>query len=108
LPLFWALPVEINRREFLLLMAGLFVAANMVTYSRGGFLGLIAAVSVLAWKIGRKNRLNVLVVLTAVGGLFILAAPGNYGLRILSMFVPGLDESARQTSVNIYFFAQFS
>jgi O-antigen ligase len=79
-------------RIFYFLMAGLFVAANMVTYSRGGFLGLIAAVSVLAWKIGRKNRLNVLVVLTAVGGLFILAAPGNYGLRILSMFVPGLDE----------------
>jgi hypothetical protein len=79
-------------RIFYFMMAGLFVAANMVTYSRGGFLGLIAAVSVLAWKIGRKNRLNVLAVLTVVGGLFILAAPGNYGLRILSMFIPGLDE----------------
>lgn len=76
---------------FYFLMAGLFVAANMVTFSRGGFIGLIATTAVLAWKIGRKNRLNVLAVLAAAGSLFILAAPGNYGLRLLSMFVPGLD-----------------
>jgi len=79
-------------RIFYFMMAGLFVAANVLTYSRGGFLGLVAAVAVLAWKIGRKNRLNVLAALMAAGGLFVLAAPGNYGLRLLSMFVPGLDE----------------
>jgi len=73
------------------LMAGLFVAANMVTFSRGGFLGLIVSAAVLAWKIGRKNRLNVTIASTLAGGLFILAAPGNYGLRLLSIFVPALD-----------------
>ncbi len=72
-------------------MAGLFVAANVVTYSRGGFLGLIAAAAVLAWKLGRKNRLKVLAASASAGGLFILAAPGNYGLRLLSIFIPGLD-----------------
>ena len=72
-------------------MATLFVSANFVTYSRGGFLGLIAASVLMAWKIGRKNRLNVMAVSAFLGLLVILLAPGNYGLRILSIFIPGLD-----------------
>ena len=67
-------------------MAALFVSANFVTYSRGGFLGLIAASAVLVWKLGRKNRLNVSIVSIVIGILVILLAPGNYGVRILSIF----------------------
>jgi len=78
-------------RTVYFVMAGLFIAANVVTYSRGGFLGLIAASAVLAWKIGRKSRLNISLAAVVVGGLFILSAPGNYGLRILSIFIPALD-----------------
>jgi O-antigen ligase len=69
----------------------LFVAANTVTYSRGGFLGLLATVLVLAWKLGRKYRLNVTIATVLGGGLLLVAAPGNYGLRMLSIFIPGLD-----------------
>lgn len=69
----------------------LFVAANTVTYSRGGFLGLLATVLVLAWKLGRKYRLNVTIATIVGGGLLMVAAPGNYGLRMLSIFIPGLD-----------------
>lgn len=72
-------------------MAALFIGANTVTFSRGGFLGLIAISAVLAWKLGRKQRLNVSIASVVVGGLFVLLAPGNYGLRILSIFVPALD-----------------
>ena len=72
-------------------MAALFVGATMVTYSRGGFLGLLACLAVLAWKLGRKCRLNVTIATIFVASSAILAAPGNYGLRILSIFVPGLD-----------------
>ena len=72
-------------------MAVLFVGANMVTYSRGGFLGLLACSAVLAWKLGRKYRLNVTIASIVIGGIAIIAAPGNYGLRMLSIFVPGLD-----------------
>lgn len=72
-------------------LAVLFVSANFVTYSRGGFLGLLAASVMLAWKLGRKNRLNVMVASGVIGLLVILLAPGNYGLRILSIFIPGLD-----------------
>jgi len=72
-------------------MTGLFIAANTVTFSRGGFLGLLATGAVLAWKLGRKNRLNISVASIAVGGLFVAFAPGNYGLRMLSIFIPALD-----------------
>jgi O-antigen ligase len=78
-------------RIFCFMMAALFIAANMVTFSRGGFLGLIVSMAILVWKIGRKNRFNVLIASTLISGLFILLAPGNYGLRLLSIFIPGLD-----------------
>jgi hypothetical protein len=73
-------------------MAALFVSANFVTYSRGGFLGLVAASVVMAWKLGRKNRLNVMLVSGFIGLLVTLLAPGNYGLRILSIFGLAPDE----------------
>ena len=72
-------------------LGALFVGANMVTYSRGGFLGLLAVFAVLAWKIGRKQRLNVTIASLFFGIIAILVAPGNYGLRMLSIFIPGLD-----------------
>lgn len=69
----------------------LFIFANVVTFSRGGFLGLIVSGIVLMWKLGRNQRLKFTVISIVVGGLFILLAPGNYGLRLLSIFIPGLD-----------------
>ncbi len=78
-------------RMFYFTLAALFVAANMVTFSRGGFLGLIACLAVLAWKLGRKHRFNVAIGSLIVGGIAVIAAPGNYGIRMLSIFVPGLD-----------------
>ncbi len=72
-------------------MALLFLVANMFTFSRGGFLGLLVMAAVLSWKLGRKHRVNVTIGSLFVGGIFILAAPGNYGLRLLSIFIPGLD-----------------
>ncbi|MDQ3129330.1 MAG: O-antigen ligase family protein, partial [Acidobacteriota bacterium] len=72
-------------------MATLFVSANMVTFSRGGFLGLLASAIVLVWKLGCKYRLNVTIASVVIGGSMILLAPGNYGLRMLSIFIPGLD-----------------
>jgi O-antigen ligase len=72
-------------------MAALFIGANFVTYSRGGFLGLLAAMAVLVWKLGKKNRLNVTIFSAFAGFLALILAPGNYGLRMLSIFIPGLD-----------------
>lgn len=67
------------------------VSANFITFSRGGFLGLIGSMAVLAWKLGRKNRLNVTIVGVIATVLALILAPGNFGIRVLSIFIPGLD-----------------
>lgn len=80
--------------------AAVMMAAIVVTYSRGAFLGSVASLGFLAWKLGRRHRLAVFVWGTLIVGLFLGLAPGNYSVRILSIFVPGLDpvgsSSARQ------------
>jgi hypothetical protein len=67
------------------------MAAIVVTYSRGAFLGSVASLGFLAWKLGSRHRLAVFVWGTVIVGLFLVLAPGNYSIRILSIFVPGLD-----------------
>jgi putative inorganic carbon (HCO3(-)) transporter len=75
---------------------GLFIAANMVTYSRGGFLGLLAVAATLAWKLGRKHKTQTVIASLVAGVITIAAAPGNYGLRMLSIFDPVGSSDARQ------------
>jgi probable O-glycosylation ligase (exosortase A-associated) len=80
--------------------AALMMGAVVVTYSRGAFLGSLVMLGFLAWKLGRRHRLAVLVLGTVVLVAFLVLAPGNYSVRILSIFIPGLDpngsSSARQ------------
>lgn len=71
--------------------AVIMLSGNMVTFSRGGFLGLIASAAVLVWKLGRKNRVGVTLTSAFIGLLLVLFAPGNFGLRILSIFIPQYD-----------------
>jgi putative inorganic carbon (HCO3(-)) transporter len=72
-------------------VAGMMVAGNMVTQSRGGFLGLLAIAAVLVWKLGKRQRFKVILISLVVGALGIALAPGDYGTRILSIFIPSLD-----------------
>ena len=85
-------------------IAFLVIAANVVTYSRGGFLGLLTVVGILAWKFGRAHRVGVAILLPICLTLFIALAPGSYGVRVLSIFIPGLDpvgsSTARQEILN--------
>jgi len=67
-------------------VALILVSATMITYSRGGFLGMLVASAILVWKLGRKYRLNVTIASIFVGALVTLLAPGNYALRMLSIF----------------------
>ncbi len=71
--------------------AVMMTAGSFVTQSRGGFLGLIAVAAVLVWKLGRRQRFKAMLISAIVGVAVILLAPGNYGLRILSIFIPSLD-----------------
>jgi len=75
----------------------LFISANMVTFSRGGFLGFFASALVLVWKLGRKHRAKVSLASIVGGGILMVAAPGNYGIRMLSIFIPGLDPVGSST-----------
>lgn len=71
--------------------AAAMTAGTFVTQSRGGFLGLIAVAAVLVWKLGRRQRFKATLIAAVVGLVTILLVPGNYGLRILSIFIPSLD-----------------
>lgn len=71
--------------------AAVMTAGCFVTQSRGAFLGLIAVAAVLVWKFGRRHRLRTSIIAGIAGLVTILLAPGNYGLRILSIFIPSLD-----------------
>lgn len=71
--------------------AALFVAGNVVTYSRGGFLGLVAVIGVLIWKLGKENRVKIFAITSVLGFIFIALAPGEYGNRIFSIFNSNLD-----------------
>lgn len=72
--------------------AALMVAGTMVTQSRGAFLGLVATAGILIWKLAKKQRVQVFAVSAVVGIAAMLLAPGNYGMRILSIFYPELDQ----------------
>jgi putative inorganic carbon (HCO3(-)) transporter len=81
-------------KVFYLSCAILFLAGVVVSFSRGGFLGLVAATFVIVWKLGRKNRF-VVATLTAVAlTIFIAVSPGGYGSRITSMFTGDATGSA--------------
>lgn len=71
--------------------AALMTSAVVVTQSRGAFLGLMAVAGVLIWKLGKANRTKIFLVSVVVGITGILLAPGNYGVRIMSIFIPDLD-----------------
>lgn len=81
----------IFRKVVFAVSVALMTGAIVVTYSRGAFLGGLVAIGFLAWKLGRSNRLIILLVGTIAFLLFLALAPGNYAVRLLSIFVPSLD-----------------
>lgn len=69
----------------------LMLGGIVVTYSRGAFLGGLVALGFLAWRLGHRNRLTIFILGTLGLLLFLALAPGNYSVRVLSIFVPSLD-----------------
>lgn len=97
----------ILKKVICLTLVVLYVAGISVTYSRGGFLGLVAISLVLAWKLGRRRRFVVLGSLIFAILTFMTFAPGNYWLRMLSIFVPSLDPHGSATARKDLLFAGF-
>jgi putative inorganic carbon (hco3(-)) transporter len=69
----------------------LLVSAIVLSYSRGAFIGLIVILVFFALKLGDQNRFAIVGGLVLVAAAFLLFAPGGYGTRLLSIFVPSLD-----------------
>lgn len=84
-----------TRNIFLkLLYAGigvLMLVTIVLTYSRGGFLGLVAGVAVLTWKLQKRHRKTVLAAVVLFGVTFILLAPSQYSARVTNL---GGDDSS--------------
>jgi len=69
----------------------LMLMAVIVTFSRGGFLALIAGSGIFIFKVSRKNRVVALIVMGVALMTFLAFAPGGYADRIGSIFKTGSD-----------------
>jgi putative inorganic carbon (hco3(-)) transporter len=72
-------------------LAAVMLAAVVLSYSRGAFLGLVVVLIFFAMKLGRRNRVAILSGIVVLSVAFLFLAPGNYGVRLLSIFIPSLD-----------------
>ena len=78
--------------------AAVMVGAVIVTFSRGGFIGLVAMALVLVRRLGRKNRVATTTALVFAVILFVAFAPGAYSSRLSTIFNSSADltESSSQ------------
>jgi len=71
--------------------AALMIAAIVLSYSRGAFIGMLIVLLFIAWKLGRQRRLEIVFAVLGFAGVIVLLAPDRYGSRLLSIFIPSLD-----------------
>jgi O-antigen ligase len=63
-------------------MSFILLGGVVVTFSRGGFLGLIFVFGCLIWKLGKKHRMNVIIATIVLVAVFLILAPGAYRQRL--------------------------
>jgi probable O-glycosylation ligase (exosortase A-associated) len=83
-------------------IALLMVSAVIITFSRGGFIGLIAVTLVMVRKLGRRNKTTALGALVLGIIFFIIVAPGSYSGRLATIFDSASDitgSSSQRTQV---------
>jgi putative inorganic carbon (HCO3(-)) transporter len=73
-------------RLLYLLCAAAMAIGVLVTFSRGGFLGLVALGVVLLWKLGRGRRMKTILTAALVCGVMYGLTPGGYGNRMTTIF----------------------
>lgn len=72
-------------RLLYLACAFVLVMGVVVTFSRGGFLGLVAAGGVLLWKLGRKNKITTAAAALAGVVVLVLSMPAGYADRLFTI-----------------------
>lgn len=83
-------------------IAGLLVGGVIVTFSRGGFIGLVAATFLLVRRLGKKNRVATTAGLAFAVVLFLALAPGAFSSRLGTIFNSAADltgSSSQRTEV---------
>lgn len=85
IPIAIALSLTTRNFVFKILYAAcalLMIVGSMLTFSRAGFLGLVCAGGIIAWKVGRKNRLAVAALTLVCLATVIAFAPEGYTDRL--------------------------
>jgi O-antigen ligase len=77
--------------------AALMVGAVIVTFSRGGFIGLVAVGLILVRRLGKKNRVATTGALVFAVVVFLAAAPGAYSSRLSTVFNSSADLTGSST-----------
>lgn len=72
-------------------VAPVLAAGVVATFSRMGFLSMVAVGAVLLWKLGRGKRVATALAFMLLLGVFLAAMPGGYGDRITSIFFTERD-----------------
>ena len=78
-------------KTWLAVAAMLMTAAVVLTYSRGAFLGSMVALTFLTLRVGSRHKATILIVGFLVVIALLVLAPGGYGRRLASIFIPSLD-----------------
>ncbi len=74
------------KRTLFFSCAAVLAIGVVVTFSRGGFLGLVALSLVLLWKLSRRNRGLTIAAFLLVTGFFLVAMPTGYSNRLTTIF----------------------
>lgn len=72
-------------RVLYLVCAFILAMGTVVTFSRGGFLGLAAAGGILLWKLGRKNKLMMGMAALAACLVLAMSMPAGYADRLFTI-----------------------
>lgn len=80
-----------GRRVFYGACSTLMIAAIVLSYSRGAFLGLVVIFIFFTVKLGGRHRAEILLAVLGVAVVVVLLAPSGYGGRLLSIFDFSLD-----------------
>jgi O-antigen ligase len=68
----------------------LIFVAIALTYSRGGFLGLLIGLGFFAWRVNPRHRARIIIAGCLGVGIFLVLVPG-YATRLISIVFPSLD-----------------
>lgn len=74
------------RRAAYFACAAILAIGVVVTFSRGGFLGMVAMGGLLLWKVGRRNRATTALAVVTILMVFLIAMPVGYSSRITTIF----------------------